>query len=91
MTNQAQISVIGGGVVGDEPISFYRAAVDWIKPGGFAHTLKTSVALGMEPMEFAIRNDGWILESLGQGRTVSLTNELLFNANASRMQSKEKA
>ena len=75
MKNQAQVVVIGVGVVG------------WVTSGGFAHASKTSVALAMVPKEFGPRNDGWTVELLGQSLKASLINEPLFDANASRMRS----
>jgi hypothetical protein len=41
----------------------------------------------MVPKEFALRNDGWTVELLGQSLKASLINEPLFDANASRMRS----
>ena len=75
MKNQAQVLVIGGGVVG------------WVTSGRFAHASKTSVALAMAPKELALHNDGWTVELLGKGLKASLINEPLFDVNASRMRS----
>jgi dimethylglycine dehydrogenase len=61
--------------------------VGWVTSGGFAHASKTSVALAMVPKEFALRNDGWTVELLGQSLKASLINKPLFDANASRMRS----
>ena len=75
MKNQAQVVVIEGGIVG------------WVTSGGFAHASETSVALAMVPKEFALRNDGWAVEPLGQNLKANLMNETLFDANAGRMRS----
>jgi dimethylglycine dehydrogenase len=66
---------------------FDGAVVGWVTSGGFAHASKTSVALAMVPKEFALRNDGWTVELLGQSLKASLINKPLFDANASRMRS----
>ena len=74
-------------VIGDEPVSSDGAVVGWVTSGGFAHAAKKSVALAMVPKEFALRNDGWTVELLGQSLKASLINEPLFDAKASRMRS----
>ena len=91
MKNQAQFVVIEGGVIGDKPISIDGTVFGWVTSGGIAHASKTSVALATVPKEFALCNDGWTVELLGQSQKSSLINELLFDANASQMRSKGKA
>tara|TARA_B100001093_G_scaffold428996_1_gene424051 strand:- start:36 stop:482 length:447 start_codon:yes stop_codon:yes gene_type:complete len=87
MKNQAQFVVIGGGVIDDEPISIDGAVFDWVTSGRIAHAYKTSDALATVPKEFALCDDGWTVELLGQSQKSGLINELLFDANASQMQS----
>ena len=81
------VAAIDADVIGDEPVSIDGTVVGWVTSGGFAHASKTSVALAMVPKEFALRNDGWTVELLGQSLKASLINEPLFDANASRMRS----
>ena len=87
MKNQAKVIVIGGGAIGDDPVSIDGAVAGWVTSGGIAHASKTSVALAIVPKEFALRNDGWAIELLGQSVKSNLINEPLFDANASQMRS----
>ena len=91
MKNQLQVGVIGGCVVGDEPVAIDGAVFGSFTSGRFAHASKTLVALAMVPKEFARRNDGWTVKLLGQSLRANLINEPLFDANTSRMRSLETA
>ena len=85
------IAAIDADVIGDESVSIDGTVGGWVTSDGFAHASETSVALAMAPKEFALQNGGWTFELLGQSPNASLINELLFDANASRMRSQEKA
>ena len=81
------VAAIDADVIGNELVSIDGTVVGWVTSGGFAHASKTSVALAMVPKEFALRNDGWTVELLGQSLKANLINEPLFDANASQVRS----
>lgn len=72
-------------VIGDEPISHKGEVVGWVTSGGYAHTVKKSVALGYVPKELAGEDTGFEIEIIGKRHAVRPQREPLFDPAGLRM------
>ncbi|MEO0360448.1 MAG: glycine cleavage T C-terminal barrel domain-containing protein, partial [Pseudomonadota bacterium] len=59
----------------------------WITSGGYAHAQGLSMAQGYVPKEYAVEDEGWATEILGEKLAMTVQRTPLFDANASRMRS----
>jgi dimethylglycine dehydrogenase len=87
MQKQERVAIIGGGVIGDEPIANTGTVVGWGTSGGYAHGAGKSMAQGCAPKNIADDNSGWSVELLGQVLPAKRQKFPLFDVNASRMRS----
>jgi dimethylglycine dehydrogenase len=71
--------------IGDEPIWHDGKVRGWVTSGGYAHTAKTSIALGYVPKEIAAETEGFEIEIIGERRKATRLSEPIFDPKGDRM------
>ena len=71
--------------IGDEPIWHDGKVLGWVTSGGYAHTAKTSIALGYVPKEIAAETEGFEIEIIGERRKATRLQAPIFDPKGERM------
>ncbi len=70
----------------DEPIFHKGECVGYVTSGGgYAHYMKSSVAMGYVPAELAMADTGFEIEILGERRPANIQSEPLYDPRGERM------
>jgi len=75
----------GADAIGDEPVWHEGEVVGWITSGGYAHTVRKSVALGYVPTARATANSGFEIEIVGRCCKAERIDQPLFDPKGLRM------
>ena len=71
--------------IGDEPIWHAGHVVGWVTSGGYAHTVKKSIALGYVGKEVAAASSGFEVELIGERRPAVRLASAAFDPQGLRM------
>ncbi len=79
------VDALDADVWGDEPIWRDGEVVGFVTSGGYAHTVKKSVALGFVPVEMIREGAEFQIEILGELKPARLVTQPLFDPDGARM------
>lgn len=71
--------------VADEPIWRDQKVIGFVTSGGYAHHSQKSVAIGFIPLEMITSGAEFEIEILGEMRTATLIDQVLFDPKAERL------
>lgn len=80
-----EIDAMDCDAIADEPITLDGKVVGWVTSGGYAHSVRKSLALGYVEKDAAVATTGFTVELIGQRRAAVRLTEPAFDPRGLRM------